>query len=244
MLARRWNQIKGKVQILSETTDEPLTLSGYAAGACWGADTNDHEKNFKRGIECYRSGHWRALEYPQIYMILDGWSAKCIREFYTHIISVTRLQASTRYIQYGDFEFTTPKSIADNEAAEKIYLDTMENIQESIKKLEELGIPKEDASGLLPLNYNTKVVVRIGLRELINMCEQRLCTRAYHEYRDLMHEIIDALKIYSDEWYWLIEEEHMLIPKCQRLGYCNEKYSCGRYPKKEEVISVKECEAL
>ena len=238
MLARRWNQAKGKVQILSETTDEPLTLSGFAAGSCWGADTSDHEKNFKRGLECYHSGHWRALEYPQIYMILDGWSAKVMREFYTHIISVTRLQASTRYIPSGNFSFVTPKSIEKNDAAAQIYLKTMENIQDSIKQLEELGIPKEDSSGLLPLNYQTKVVVRIGLRELINMCEQRLCTRAYHEYRELMNEILDALKIYSDQWYWMIEEEKMFVPKCERMGYCSEKYSCKKYPKREEVINA------
>lgn len=231
-LAKRFNQ-SGRVIILSETTDEPLTFSGNLCGVCWGADTSDHSKNFKRGLKCLRSGHGRVLEYPQIYMILDGWSAKVIREFYTHIIDVTRLQASTRYIDYKDFEYIVPPSIEANDEAKKIYSQTIKNIKEGLERLNELNIPKEDSSGLLPLNYSTKVVVRIGLRELINMSEQRMCSRAYHEYRDLMSEILSALSVYSDEWKYLIEEEKIFAPKCQKLGYCPEKNSCGRKPKRE-----------
>ena len=70
MMALRWNQ-EGKVVILSETCDEPLTFCGSLAGICWGSDASDHEKNFKRGVDCLTSGHMRVLEYPQIYMILD-----------------------------------------------------------------------------------------------------------------------------------------------------------------------------
>lgn len=234
-LSTRWNQQNSKVIILSETTDEPLTFSGKLCGVCWGADTSDHSKNFKRGLECLRSGHGRVLEYPQIYMILDGWSAKVIREFYTHIIDVTRLQASTRYIDYKDFEYIVPPSIEANDEAKEIYNQTIRNIKEGLEKLNKLNIPKEDSSGLLPLNYSTKVVVRIGLRELINMSEQRMCSRAYHEYRDLMSEILSALSIYSDEWKYLIEEEKIFAPKCQKLGYCPEKNSCGRKPKRGET---------
>ena len=231
-LSTRWNQQNNKVIILSETTDEPLTLSGKLCGVCWGADTSDNEKNFKRGLECLKSGHNRVLEYPQIYMILDGWSAKVIREFYTHIIDVTRLQASTRYIDYKDFEYIVPPSIENNEEAKEIYNQIINNIKEGLNKLNELNIPKEDSSGLLPLNYSTKVVVRMGLRELINMCEQRMCTRAYHEYRDLMKEILAALSIYSDEWKYLIDMENVFVPKCIKLGYCPERYSCGKMPKR------------
>lgn len=236
-LARRWNQM-GKVIIMSETTDEPLTLAGQMAGICWGSNTSDHTKNFQRGLDCLKSGHGRVLEYPQIYMILDGWSAKVIREFYTHIIDVTRLQASTRYVNYEDFDYIIPSTIKSNENALTIYNKTIEDIKAAMIKLNDLGIPKEDYSGLLPLNYSTKVVCRIGLRELINMSEQRMCVRAYHEYRDLMKEILESLSIYSDEWKYLIEEEKIFAPKCSKLGYCPEHYSCGRYPKKGEQNGI------
>jgi thymidylate synthase (FAD) len=235
MLAQRWNMKNRRVIILSETTDEPLTFSGMMCGVCWGGDVSDHEKNFKRGLDCLKSGHGRVLEFPQIYMILDGWSAKVIREFYTHIIDVTRLQESTRYVNYENFKYITPPTIASNSPALAIYDKAIKNIQEAMTELDKLGIPKEDYSGLLPLNYETKIVCRIGLRELINMSEQRMCSRAYHEYRDLMKEIIEALSIYSDEWKYLIEEEDIFAPKCKKLNYCPERYGCGRYPKKEDT---------
>lgn len=234
-LAQRWNQ-KGNVIILSETTDEPLTFAGKLAGVCWGADTSDNEKNLKRGIDCLKSGHMRVLEYPQIYMIIDGYSARCIRELYTHIIDVTRLQASTRYIDYSQFKYYVPKPIEYNEEATDTYNATMQEIQMSLDYLtNECGISKEDAANLLPLGMETKIVFRCGLRELINIMEQRLCTRAYHEIRTLMCNIIDALRIYSDEWKILIDEYEIFVPKCKRLHYCPERYSCGREVSKETL---------
>ena len=81
------------------TTKTPITMIGEEAGICWGADTSDGLKNYKRGIDCLESGHGRTFEYPDVYIILDGYSARVIREWYTHIGgSPTRLQASTRYI--------------------------------------------------------------------------------------------------------------------------------------------------
>lgn len=52
-------------------------------------------------------------------MILDGYSARVIREWYTHIGgSPTRLQASTRYIDYEHgFDYVVPPSIEKDEAA-------------------------------------------------------------------------------------------------------------------------------
>lgn len=225
----------GKVIIMSETTDEPLTFTGFCAGICWGADTSNHEKNFKRGLECLRSRHMRTVEFPQIYMILDGWSARCIRELYTHIIDVTRLQASTRYVDYTDFKYFIPSIISNNPEARDAYEGTMDEIRMTAEYLEkDLGIKREDVANLLPLGMETKIVFRCGLRELINIMEQRLCMRAYHEIRELMEEIKQALVIYSDEWKYLIEEEKIFTPKCESLGYCPERYSCGRKIKKDD----------
>ena len=34
-----------------------------------------------------------------------------------------------------------------------------------------------------------------------------------------------------DEWNWIVN--NLFMPKCEVLGYCPEKKSCGRKPKKE-----------
>ena len=222
----------GTVTILPETTQNPITMIGQMAGVCLGADTSDPEKNYKRGWDCITSGHGRTLEYPDIYMILDGYSARVIREWYTHIGGApTRLQASTRYIDYENFDFVTPQSIRDNEQAKERYAYVMNQIAMALFSLERWGIPREDAALLLPLGMTTRVVDKRNLRNLIDMSRQRMCNRAYWEFRELFDDISGALSRYSDEWEKITD--HLFMPKCEALGYCPEKHGCGKYPHRE-----------
>lgn len=220
----------GKVIVQKYTTTNPIALIGEEAGICYGSDVSNIEKNTKRGLENIASGHGRTMEYPQAYLILEGYSARVIRELYTHIAGApTRLQASTRYIDYGNFDYITPPSIAKDEEKNKIYEKAMNQISESFKELQELNVPKEDIANILPLGMTTKIVLRTNLRNLIDMSHQRLCTRAYWEYRQLMKDIMKALSEYSDEWKHLVDTYFM--PKCRVCGFCSEKNSCGLRPK-------------
>lgn len=221
-----------KVIIIEETSKNPITLMGQRAGVCWGADITDKEKNYKRGLDCLNSGHGRVMEYVNVELILDGYSARVIREWYTHIGGApTRLQASTRYIKYEDFGYVTPHTIEKNPEAKVLYDEMMGNIASSCKKLEEeMGIPREDAAMLLPLGMETKIVDKRNLRNLVEMSHQRMCTRAFWEYRELMRDICEALRAYSQEWAYLVDNYFM--PKCEVSGFCTEKKSCGRKPKR------------
>lgn len=223
----------GTVTIIKETPKNPISLMGERAGVCWGGNIEDREKNYKRGLDCIKSGHGRVLEYVNVEMILDGYSARVIREWYTHIGgSPTRLQASTRYINYKDFAYVMPPSVEKNEEAKKIYEETMAAITKACSELEaNCGIPREDAAMLLPLGMCTKIVDKRNVRNLIDMSHQRLCTRAYWEYRQLMHDLMDALREYSEEWAYLVD--HYFVPKCDVAGYCTEAKCCGRKPYKE-----------
>jgi thymidylate synthase (FAD) len=215
----------GKVIIQDMTTKNPITLIGYESGVCYGSDVTNDEKNYKRGLENINSGHGRTLEFPQVYMILDGYSARLGREFYTHIAGgPTRLQASTRYIDYDHFEFITPPSIKDNAYTNWRYDKCMQEIISCYEQLENLGIPKEDIANILPLGMTTKIVCRTNLRNLIDMSHQRLCNRAYWEFRDLMHDLMNALSEYSEEWDYIVK--NYMVPKCVYLGSCPETHSC------------------
>lgn len=221
----------GRIIILEETTKNPITLIGKRAGICWGKDTDDDTKNYSRGLSCIMSNHGRTLEYPNIEMVLDGYSARVMREWYTHIGCLpTRLQASTRYIDYTNFEFVTPRSVSSNDEASDIYNATMSIISSSIGKLSDLGIPKEDVAMLLPMGMTTKVVDKRNLRNIVDMSRNRMCSRAFWEFRDIMNDICEALSNYSHEWKTLVEM--LMMPKCKYLGYCPEDKSCGRMPKK------------
>lgn len=221
------------ITIIQETTKNPITLMGQRAGVCWGADITDDAKNYARGLDCIKSGHHRVMEYVNVEMIIDGYSARVIREWYTHLGGApTRLQASTRYINYKDFSYVMPPKIAGNEDAKKKYTEVMDTIADACNWLEtECGMPREDAAMLLPLGMTTKIVDKRNVRNLIDMSHQRLCTRAYWEYRNLMKDIMEALSNYSEEWKYLVD--NYFKPKCEVKGYCTEKKCCGRMPYKE-----------
>lgn len=221
----------GKIIISDRTTKDPITLIGEMSGVCYGANISDKEKNYNRGIHNLNSGHGRTWEFPDVYLTLDGYSARVMREWYTHIGGApTRLQSSTRYIDYANegFKYITPKSIKNNNEANKIWDELMSNTNSTLLFLEqEYGIPHEDTANGLPLGMETVVVCKINLRTLIDMSHQRMCTCAYWEFRQLFYDLIKALSEYSDEWKYLVN--HYFKPKCEVIGYCNEgKRSCGR----------------
>lgn len=224
------------VTILPETTKKPITLIGKRAGICWGADITNDEKNYKRGLECIENNHGRTLEYVNVEAVFDGWSARVIREWYTHIGgSPTRLQASTRYINYSNgFDYVVPDKIQRNTKALNKYTEVMEHIREAASFLEnECNIPREDVANIFPLGMNTKIVDKRNLRNIIDMSRQRMCNRAYWEYRRLFIAYMNELRKVDDEWAYIVD--NYFAPKCEVLGYCPEKYSCGRKPKKNVI---------
>nr|DAD59586.1 MAG TPA: Thymidylate synthase complementing protein [Bacteriophage sp.] len=225
----------GTITILPETTKNPITLMGMRAGTCWNANITDNEKNYKRGLDCIKSGHGRVMEFVNVEMIIDGYSAKVLREYYTHIGgSPSRLQASTRYIDYSKgngFDYVTPQSISKDEDVAATWHSVMRYVNTNIQHLINNGVPIEDATMLLPLAYSSKMVDKRNLRSLVDMSRVRMCNRAYHEYRQMFTDICNALREYSDEWKWIVD--NLFYAKCDEVGYCTENKSCGRKPKKE-----------
>ena len=223
------------VTIQNYTEKNPISMIGYEAGVCWGADVSDSAKNYKRGLDCIKSEHGRTWEFPDIYSTIEGYSAKVLREWYTHIGgSPTRLQASTRYIDYSKgngFNYTTPPSIQNNEIAKKEWDEFMKSTNNTISKfINEYKIPIEDATMALPIAYSSKMVDKRNFRNIVDMSRQRECNRAYWEYRKLFAEYKKALCNYSEEWKTLCDM--LLMPKCEYYGFCKEKKTCGRKPKK------------
>lgn len=225
-----------KVKILDWTTKDPLNMIGTCAGVCWNAKIDDVKKNQARALDCIRSNHGRTLEYPDVYMVLEGWSARAMRELYTHIIGTSRLQESTRYVNYKNgIEYVTPFKIHENSEAEKLYDEYMKTAGNVYNALIEKGIAKEDAAMVLPLAQTSKVVLKINARALIHFYELRSCGRAYWEIRSLAKMMKDVLSRYSEEWKIFCDES--LKTKCDKSGYCEESHGCGRRRSKDFNIN-------
>lgn len=236
----------GTVIITDDTTKTPITMIGFYAGACWGSDTSSQEKNYKRGLNCIECGHGRTWEFPDVYAIIDGYSAKVLREWYTHIGCLpTRLQGSTRYIDYSKgegFKYTTPPSVRKNQEVELEWHSFMRYVNSKIQWFIEYGVPVEDATMCLPIAYSSNMVDKRNFRNVVDMTAQRTCSRAYWEYRnELMKDYLNALREYSNEWKTLVDIT--CKTKCEKMGHCEEKKSCGKkpilLPKDEVVIKTK-----
>ena len=74
------------------------------------------------------------------------------------------------------------------------------------------------------------MVVSMNLRELIHLANLRLCTRAQTEIRILVKRMCEEL-VKEEKWL-----KDYLVPKCERIGYCDEDKSCGRKPTKEQIL--------
>lgn len=207
---------------------------GEVAGYCY--DTTN-PKWFRRIAEqCLRENHGRVQEFVGITFEFSGFSGKVIREIFRHKHQ-TELQASTRYIDMENFEYITPPSISNNAIALKEWVHGMEQIQSTVSKLKESGVPVEDFSNIIPLAYETKGVIKVELRELIHMFGVRSCSCAYHEARKFMSEIKKAVKELGDEqWSWIAD--NYFVPKCELNLFCEEEkrwHLCKRHPKKSQV---------
>lgn len=214
-------------------TAHPLSDMGVAAGICWHAPIDDVTKNIHRAIDCIESGHGRVEEYPDVTVEISEYSARCIRELYTHIIGTSRLQESTRYVDCENFTFYEPDM---DDAAKKVYEDFMKHCKETYTALVDMGVSKEDAANVLPLGMHTRIVLKINVRALEHFANMRLCTRAYKEIRTLAKELKKVLAHYSPEWKTLTDA--IMVPKCVKDLYCTEKKCCGKAPKKSTVAEA------
>lgn len=224
----------GKVTVYSETAKFPLQLIGRTAGVCWESNINDKEINIKRAKDCINSGHGRVLEWVEIHLLIDGYSARVVREFERHHIGASFLQQSTRYCEWKEgtaivLPQSVKKAINENESE---YSKWCKGFIDWIDFLKEKGVPKEDIAMFYPLGMETKIVDKRNLRSLVEMSHKRMCMRAYWEYRQLMDDIASELRKISDEWEWICD--NLLVPQCKKLGYCPESKGCGRYKKRGE----------
>ena len=216
-----------------EWTREPLMVMGRSAAYCWGSTPS---ADIAR--KCLKANHGRVLEYAHVTLGISYYSARVMRELYTHSVGVSKLQESTRYVDSNGFTYYTPKSVCSKAPAKELYDNIMERIGLAYRELRDAGVTKEDAANILPLGMHTKVVVCLNVRAILHLFEIRTCSRAYHEFRDFMDELRVVLRELDDQWRELID--NYAKTKCDILGYCNEESSCGLYLTKKETSNAEQ----
>lgn len=201
-----------------------------ACRTCYSADypveiyenTPDEEKMLKLISKVISSGHYSTIEHIQVTYAVSNVSRACTHQLVRHR-HMSFSQKSQRYVkEKGLFDYLTPDSIAKNPELFEKYNDFMNKTAELYGFFLENGIAAEDARYILPNAASSSMVASLNLRELIHLANLRLCTRAQKEIRILVKKMCEEI---LKEEPWLSEH---LVPKCERLGYCDEDKSCGR----------------
>lgn len=231
-----------RVEILCENERAIVEKLWVAAKTCYSPEdqfallqqakekpTEEMVKLIKHVVD---SGHHSVLEHVSITFLIADISRAASLQLVRHRFQAIS-QKSQRYCKEGNYGYVKPTTIANNKEADTIFTDIINKINDAYKKLLDLGIKAEDARSILPNACATNITITPDLREIMHMVNERTCTCAQLEIRNLFNEIARKTA------YVLPFMKPYLCPKCVSLGYCNESptRSCGRMPVKTEVIN-------
>ena len=219
---------------LTRVTERPVDAIEEAASNCYDSEPTGG----KIMKSCYKSGHHSVLEFAQFTFHIEGVSRALLAQITRHRIAGFAVR-SQRYCSEDGFNYVIPKSIERDLQAVQIYKHCMRVIKDTYETLQANGIPNEDARFVLPNACETVLEFTCNGRELIHFMNERLCTRAQWEIRELAQEIRKAVAAHDEQCAMFAE---FLVPKCEiygkNNGFCTEHKSCGRQPKLSTVMET------
>ena len=182
---------------LIQQTPKPIQTISNIASICYDSDPKDPMALVKH---LYKNGHHSVFEHIYFTFRIDGISRACSHQLVRHrMCSFT--QRSQRYCSEDGFEYITPPT-----TDELSFKWDMNSIQSMYEDYQYIGVPNEDARYVLPNACATSLYMSCNLRELIHICNERLCSKAQWEIRELVEKMVE-----------LVEPDlrFMLVPKCK-----------------------------
>lgn len=172
----------------------------------------EQEPNTDLILKIARSGHLSTFEHVNCTFAIEGVSRSLLAQLTRHRLCSFSVQ-SQRYCKM-DKSFVFPETLNENK---EIICKTLNQMIDCYNELIDAGVKKEDARAILPNATCTNLVMTCNLRELIHICNLRLCKRAQTEIReltDLMRkEVIKQLPFMKE----------FLVPNCK---HCTEAKGC------------------
>lgn len=186
---------------LIQATHYPIETIAEIASICY--DSNP--KNPLKLVEhLYKNGHHSVFEHIYFTFKIEGISRACSHQLVRHR-HCSFTQRSQRYCSEGGFlvEYPTTIQAIDEKGG---YFELMDTIQHCYDELQALGVPNEDARYILPNACTTELYLSCNLRELIHIANERLCTKAQWEIRELVKQMVALVDP---------QLHFMLVPKCK-----------------------------
>ena len=208
-----------KVTLLTYTTEPERTVAS-AAKLCYSASdiatikdglTDEKTASFVEMLA--EIGHESPIEHAYFTFGIEGVSRSLLAQITRHRIASFSVQ-SQRYVKEKDLAYVTPHEIAKDPETLKLYQESMAQAEEAYHKLADklsegyvaeylaAGMDEktarrnaekkaiEDARFVLPNACETKMVMTINARSLINFFHHRCCNRAQWEIRDVADQML------------------------------------------------------
>lgn len=167
-------------------------------------------------------GHLSTLEHVSFTFAIEGVSRVLTHQLVRHRIA-SYSQQSQRYVKEHDFEFIIPPSVEANPMAKEKLIALMQSIRQTYDELVGLGVHQEDARYCLANATETKIVVTMNARALLNFFQLRCCTRAQWEIRKLANAMLAEVRQVAPLLF------KKAGPLCVTDGVCSEgEMTCGR----------------
>lgn len=182
---------------LIQATPKPIETIAQIASICYDSDPKDPMKLVKH---LYNNGHHSVFEHIYFTFKIEGISRACSHQLVRHR-HCSFTQRSQRYCSEDGFEFITPPTVGQS-AFEK----DMNCIRDWYRDYQGCGCHNEDARYILPNACATSLYLSCNLRELIHICNERLCSKAQWEIRAMVKEMVALVHT---------SLHFMLVPKCK-----------------------------
>ena len=238
--------------ILISHTPNPEHTIASAAKLCYSAssinDLRDNLSDEKAAsfVEMLSEiGHESPIEHASFTFGIEGVSRAFLAQITRHRIASYSVK-SQRYVAESSFEYILPPEIAADSEAKRLYLEAMEDDNKKYNQIADILKQKhikeflaegkdektaarmaekkaiEDARFVLPNACETKMVVTMNARSLMNFFRHRCCNRAQWEIREVADQMLALVSAVAPELF------KKAGPPCL-VGPCPEgKMSCGK----------------
>lgn len=216
------------------------------------SDGYEHTEEYKKQCEEKRwnlvkkvlsSGHQSVAEHCYFTFAIEGISRACSHQLVRHRAGIVFSQQSQRYVEIKESKQELLEVLSRYEGPEmealcdryfiaykdRICSDLIKSLC-NYRDLVDGGCKAEDARMILPNATKTNITMSLNFRELIHICNLRLCTRAQKEIRDLFSLIVQEVKQVDERL------ASYLVPQCEVQGFCTEHNCCGRKPRLSELV--------
>ncbi len=240
-----------KVELIAHTPD-PERVVAAAAKLCYAKSdiqslydslTPEKSAQFVEYLESL--GHESPIEHVSFTFGIEGVSRALLAQITRHRIASYSVQ-SQRYVDKSGFDYIIPPQIEAVPEAKELFIKEMEHDAEVYSALRDIlcarhteenikaGMSEkdaafaagkkanEDARFVLPNACDTRMIVTMNARSLLNFFRARCCMRAQWEIRELATQMLRVVKKVAPTLFVHAG------PSCVRSGCSEGSYSCGR----------------